>query len=159
MGTAMTPAAAEAVPPEPAQVQPSYDPYGRSEAEESRTGLNPVCLPWLQFSGLRTTLNNSSSHVDKIIAKTWRGAWENSEGCSLGREFFFPFSFNDRVSGIWLTTMAKDEWQRVFLPFQDTHLDCLIFVVLKDLENYLHKHGQIEAIYSPVFPGTYIFMK
>lgn len=70
MGTAMTPAAAEAVPPEPAQVQPSYDPYGRSEAEESRTGLNPVCLPWLQFSGLRTALNNSSSHVDKIIAKT-----------------------------------------------------------------------------------------
>lgn len=55
--------------------------------------------------------------------------------------------------------MAKDEWQRVFLPFQDTHSACLIFIGLKDLENSLHKHGQIEVIYSPVFPELYIFMK
>lgn len=34
-GIAVTPAAAETVPPEPAQVQPSCDPHGRSEAEES----------------------------------------------------------------------------------------------------------------------------
>lgn len=66
----MIPAAAETVPLEPAQVQPSHDPHGRSEAEESRTGLNPVCLPWLQFNGPRTTLNNGSRHVNNIIAKT-----------------------------------------------------------------------------------------
>lgn len=70
MDTAITSEAAEAAPPEPAQVQPSCDPHGRSEAEESRTGLNPVCSSWLQFNGLRTTLNNSSSHVNKIIAET-----------------------------------------------------------------------------------------
>lgn len=69
-GIAITSAAAEAVPPGPAQVQSSCDPHGRSEAEESRTGLNPVRSPWLQFNGLRTTLNNSSSHVNKTIAKT-----------------------------------------------------------------------------------------
>lgn len=47
-------------PPEPAQVQPSCDPHGRSEAEESRTGLNPVCLPWLQLHGPRSALSNDN---------------------------------------------------------------------------------------------------
>lgn len=34
-----------------------------------------------------------------------------------------------------------------------TQLVSFIFVVFKDLEISLSKHGQIEAIYSPVFPG------
>lgn len=38
MDIVITPAAAEAVPPEPAEVQPSCDPHGGPEAEESRTG-------------------------------------------------------------------------------------------------------------------------
>lgn len=71
-------------PPEPAPVQPGCNPHGRPEAEEGRTGLNPVCSPWLQLNGLRTTLNNSS-HVNKIIAKTWGGVWESGKGFSLRR--------------------------------------------------------------------------
>lgn len=57
-GIAVNSSAAEAAPPEPGWDQPSCDPHGRSEAEESRTGLNPVCSSWLQFNGLRTTPNN-----------------------------------------------------------------------------------------------------
>lgn len=67
--------------------------------------------------------NPEQCHVNKIVAKTWGGVWESSEVVLLGDLYqsFFPFSFNDKMLGLWLSTMAKDEWERVLLPFLDTH--------------------------------------